>query len=164
MSDIPEGGACLSVFLILWNGSKNRVLMGKVNPEYLDWEHIGALNKTRLGRYRDKWMLPSSHLVLYESPKQAAERILKEQLGLEVVKLGDPIIFTEVYDIEPANLKNHWDFEFVFLAELERNAVSHPAWAELEFVDVSTMADDSFARNHQDILAQAGLRRNDEKP
>jgi hypothetical protein len=76
MSDIPEGGACLSTFLILWNSSKNMVLMGRVNPEYPAWEHIGALNKVRLERYSDKWMLPSSHLVLYESPRQAAERIL----------------------------------------------------------------------------------------
>jgi hypothetical protein len=52
------------------------VLMGRVNPEYPAWEHIGALNKVRLERYSDKWMLPSSHLVLYESPRQAAERIL----------------------------------------------------------------------------------------
>jgi hypothetical protein len=77
------------------------------------------------------------------------------------VRLGDPLIFTEVYDIERANLKNHWDFEFVFLAELNRDTPNHPAWTELKFMDVYTMPDEGFARNHQDILVQAGLRRGD---
>jgi len=157
MDHIPDGGMCLSVFLVLWRGTKSNVLMGRVNPEFSDWEHIGALDKSRLERLSARWMLPSSHFVLYESPEGGAKRVLKEQLGLEEVPLVGPHIYTEVYDIERANIKNHWDLEFVFLGELKGEPAPHPAWLELKFRDMKTMRDDEFARNHQDILRHLGI-------
>ncbi|MEM3670671.1 MAG: NUDIX hydrolase [Thermoprotei archaeon] len=158
MDRIPEGGMCLSVFLILYNRQMSNVLLGRVNPEYVDWEHIGALDQTRLSRFSPKWMLPSSHLILYESPTEAARRVLKEQLGLDGLKLDGPHVYTEVYDIERAGLRNHWDTEFIFRGELEKEPDPHPAWLELKFRDAKTMSEEEFARNHQDILRNVGVR------
>ncbi|MGI0079030.1 MAG: hypothetical protein ACRECH_05350, partial [Nitrososphaerales archaeon] len=56
MSSIPEGGMCLSVFLILWKNNPRHVLLGKVNEEY-DWIQIGALDKESAQRASRRWML-----------------------------------------------------------------------------------------------------------
>ncbi len=153
MDRIPEGGMCLSAFLILWKNNRRNILLGKVNPE-VDWVRIGALSKERAEKISGRWMLPSSHLLLYESPLGAAKRISKEQLTLdwEDVKTREFQDFSEAYS-DPT----HWDTEFVFKGELESLPQS-PAWRELRFVDVSTVPDKEFARSHQDIVAEAGLR------
>jgi ADP-ribose pyrophosphatase YjhB (NUDIX family) len=159
MDTIPEGGMCLSVFLLLSKGADGSVLLGKVNPEYEYWSHIGALDQSRLERFSKAWMIPSRHLILGESPEQAASTVLREQLGLDNVQLTDPKVITEVYDIERAGLKNHWDIEFLFFGKVTGDAKPHSAWSELRFVDVSSLPDSEFARGHQDILANAGLRK-----
>ncbi|MGI0085190.1 MAG: hypothetical protein ACREBQ_08920, partial [Nitrososphaerales archaeon] len=113
MSSIPEGGMCLSVFLILWKNNPRHVLLGKVNEEY-DWIQIGALDKESAQRASRRWMLPSSHLLVYEPPAIAAKRVLSEQLRMETLQLEGPTIFSEVYDAPIFDIKNHWDLEFVF--------------------------------------------------
>ncbi len=96
------------------------------------------------------WMLPASHFLIGEAPEAAAERILKEQLGLPTQSLIGPRVFSEVY-----GAKNHWDLEFVFLGERDQIA-QHPAWSELAFVDVNATPRDQIARYHEDILAHVG--------
>jgi ADP-ribose pyrophosphatase YjhB (NUDIX family) len=71
-------------------------------------------------------MLPSSHLILGEDPRQAASRILREQLGLTGQEIDGPMVFSEV-----SGPMNHWDIEFVFLGERD-NAPLHEAWNELK--------------------------------
>ena len=61
-------------------------------------------------------------------------------------------VFSEAYS-EPT----HWDMEFVFRGELDGLPRS-TAWKELRFIDVSKVPDREFARSHQDILAEVGLR------
>ncbi|MBX8641984.1 MAG: NUDIX hydrolase [Thermoplasmata archaeon] len=153
MDRIPEGGMCLSVFLVLWKGDERSVLMGRLNPEF-DWVRIGALSPEYAGKLARKWMLPSSHLLLYESPEDAAGRVLKEQLGLSWDDLNSHSlsVFSEVY-----GRNRHWDIEFVLKGEVSRQP-SNAAWTELKFLDVRGIPVADFARSHQDILAEAGLR------
>lgn len=150
--EIPEGGMCLSTFLVLnATGHEERVLMGRLDPAQ-PWDHIGALDRERAQANSNGWMLPSSHLLIGESPTAAAERILKEQLGLPSgsQSLSGPLVFSEVY-----GPKNHWDLEFVFLGARDQIA-QHPVWTELRFVDVNETPRDQFARYHEDILAHVG--------
>jgi len=148
--EIPEGGICLSAFLVIsQTGHPERVLMGHLNPNG-PWDHIGALDAERAEMNSKGWMLPSSHLMLGESPQGAAERILKEQLGLPSQALTGPHVFSEVY-----GAKNHWDLEFVFAGERDQIA-QHPAWTDLAFVDVNETSRDQIARYHEDILAHVG--------
>src|SRR5438094_506959 len=82
--EIPEGGFCLSAFLVIGRtGRPSQVLMGHLNPSG-PWDHVGALDQERAEVNSKGWMLPSSHLMVGESPVAAAERILKEQLGLPI--------------------------------------------------------------------------------
>src|SRR6266508_4519593 len=81
-TEIPEGGVCLSAFLIVAQaGQPSRILMGHMNPE-APWDHIGALDPKRVEVHSRGWMLPSSHLIFLESPEDAARRLAREQLDL----------------------------------------------------------------------------------
>jgi len=157
MSEIPAGGMCLSAFVVLRNAAGG-VLLGKPNPSFPDWDNIGALNPQRIARISTRWMLPSSHLMLYESPHDAGRRILREQLDLEETPLKMNV-FNEVYDIPNVGLKNHWDIEFVFTGEVAAATLKRipPQWTALEFVQPSALKAEDFARNHQDILSHLGI-------
>ena len=147
MGEIPEGGLCLSVFLVISRRrDPNYVLMGRLSSD-APWDHIGALDSERVERHRKGWMLPSSHLVLGEGPKEAAERVLKEQLGLTDQTVTGPLMFSEV-----SGSKNHWDLEFVYSGERDE-APSHEASSELKFVDMTKARKEEIARSHEDILA-----------
>ncbi len=155
MSEIPPGGFCISSFILLTN-SEGKVLMGKLNPDY-GWDHIGALDEWRKQRHSTGWMLPSCHLIMGESPRQAAERIVEEQLGLTGKDLSGPEVYSETYTAGPERQGEHWDLEFVFRGKHDAQ-VSHPAWKVLAYVDPDA-PEETFTRNHQDILRSSGLRK-----
>src|SRR6266508_3319837 len=80
-TEIPEGGVCLSAFLIVAQaGQPSRILMGHMNPE-APWDHIGALDPKRVEVHSRGWMLPSSHLIFLESPEDAARRIARDWMA-----------------------------------------------------------------------------------
>ena len=150
ISEIPEGGFCLSSFVILnKNGRPNDVLLGRLNPS-AEWERIGGLGRDRAEANSKGWMLPGCQLLYGESPQDAAKRILTEMIGMPDQRLEGPAVFSEVY-----GPKNHWDIEFIFTGERE-NVGPHPAWKELKFVDTTRLQQTDFARSHQDILANIG--------
>ena len=150
ISEIPEGGFCISSFVVLnKRGKQNEVLLGKLDTR-ADWERIGALDRDRAETNSKGWMLPGSHLLFGESPEDAAKRILTEMLGISGQELQGPAVFSEVY-----GPKNHWDIEFVFTGERE-GVGANPAWKELKFVDTTKLQLADFARNHQDVLAHIG--------
>jgi len=160
MTEFPEGGLCLSAFLILSErGHPDRVLMGHLNPAAA-WDHIGALDASRTQAHSRGWMLPSSHLMVKESPQEAAARIAQEQLGLTDLKVADPKVVSEVYSPRRfADVPDHWDLEFLFRGELPQGMVPrHAAWTELRFVDLATTPKSAIARSHEEVLESAGLR------
>jgi len=150
LSEIPEGGICLSAFIVLSKtNNPNMVLMGRMN-ENAPWDHIGALDKERVQQHSKGWMLPSSHLILGEDPKDAATRILKEQLGLTEQTIEGPKIISEVY-----GPKKHWDLEFIYTGVRETSP-THDAWNELRFVDLRQTKREEIARFHGDVLDHVG--------
>ncbi|MDV3294052.1 MAG: NUDIX hydrolase [Nitrososphaerales archaeon] len=150
IEQIPDGGFCLSSFVILTRtGKPNEVLLGKLDVNG-PWDRVGALDKERAERNSKGWMLPASQLIYGESPQEAAKRILSEQLGLHDQKLDGPLVFSEVY-----GPKNHWDLEFLFTGE-RAEVGPHAAWRELGFVDMRKLRKEDFARSHEDILAHLG--------
>jgi ADP-ribose pyrophosphatase YjhB (NUDIX family) len=157
ISEVPQGGMCLSSFLVLTR-NEGEVLMGKVNPE-ADWAYVGALDSKRLNWFKDGWMLPSSHLILYESPQDAAKRIAREQLGLEKIELNEPKVVSEVYD-NPRfpDRKNHWDIEFIFTGRIDYEPKNYPSvWTELKLVDLKKVQRSSIVRAHDDIIQYSGV-------
>ncbi len=163
MPEVPEGGLCLSAFLLLTEpGHAERVLMGHLDPA-APWDHIGALDASRTQVHRGGWMLPSSHLLLNESPEAAARRIAAEQLERHDLSFSDAHVVSEVYTPRrfPATVR-HWDLEFLFRGEWPGGAAPKAAaWTELRFIDPATTARAEIARSHEDILASAGWKLRD---
>ncbi len=150
MNAIPQGGMCISAFLVISKkGEPGSVLMGRINKN-AEWDHIGALDKKRLERFASGWMLPSSHLMLFETPEGAARRILREQLGVRNHPLQGPMTFADT-----SGTANHWDLGFIFTGERE-SAPFNAAWDELSFVDVAKLRRDEMVRSQLDVLAYAG--------
>ncbi|MDG6953802.1 MAG: NUDIX hydrolase [Nitrososphaerota archaeon] len=155
-TEVPEGGFCLSAFLAITD-VEGRVLMGHLNPD-ADWVRIGALDASRAKTHSKGWMLPSSHLLLYESPQEAARRVLKEQLGMGL-ELSGPTTVTEVWSPDRSPGRRHWDFEFIFKGEAPKGSVrSHDAWRELKFIDTRKTPRAEIARSHDDVLVNAGFK------
>jgi len=160
MSEVPEGGLCLSTFVVITDvRNENSALMGHLNPN-APWDHIGALDASRVEVHSKGWMLPSSHLVVYESPQDAAKRILREQLEITTLKLNGPRVVSETYTPKRfPNLPRHWDIEFIFMGKMSKNDIPKKtnAWTELDFVDLNVANKKEIARSHEDILESAGL-------
>jgi ADP-ribose pyrophosphatase YjhB (NUDIX family) len=150
MNTVPQGGMCISAFLVISRkGEPGSVLVGRINKN-AEWDHIGALNGKRLERFASGWMLPSSHLILFETPEGAARRILREQLGVRNQALEGPMTFADT-----SGTANHWDLGFIFTGERE-SAPSNAAWDELKFVEASKLRRDEMVRSQLDVLAYAG--------
>ena len=160
ITEIPEDGVCLSAFLIVTEAHDARkVLMGHMNPK-APWDHIGALDPSRVEAHSHGWMLPSSHLIFRESPDDAARRIAREQLELPDLALSGPNVVSEVYTPRRfPGTAHHWDIEFLFRGQLAAAGAPHPtAWKELAFVDLRRTSKSEIARSHEDVIESAGLR------
>ncbi len=157
--EVPDGGMCLSAFVVLTEaGHPNRVLLGHLNPE-ARWDHIGALDPERAEVHSKGWMIPSSHLLLKESPHEAARRILKEQLELEGVQLSEPKVVSETYTPKRfPDLPSHWDIGFIFRGEFRGKPPSASAWRQLSFVDLGRTKKSEMARSHEDVLEAGGFK------
>ena len=150
MSTLPQGGMCISAFLVISKkGEPADVLMGRINKNS-EWDHIGAIPRKKLEGFASGWMLPSSHLMLFETPEGAARRILREQLGIRNQALGGPLTFSDT-----SGTSNHWDLGFIFTGEKE-TAPSNAAWDELKFVDMAKLKRDEIVRSQLDVLTYAG--------
>jgi ADP-ribose pyrophosphatase YjhB (NUDIX family) len=159
-SEVPDNGMCLSVFLVLESPARpGAVLVGKVDPKAPWWE-IGAVDPERLAAIGERWMLPSRQLLLFESPQEAAQRILKEQLGSGPIELEGPFVFSDPSE-RPGRPGSdpHWDMHFVYRGRWPSpKAPQFSAWSDLEFREVATTRRADFARNQGDVLELIGLR------
>src|SRR5579872_5626612 len=114
LKEIPPGGICLSSFLIVRDDG--RVLMGMIDAG-APWDHLGALDSKRIEMHSKGWMLPSSHLIVHESPQRAAKRIAVEQLELPDLVITEPRVVSEVYPPRYfPDQSEHWDLEFISFA------------------------------------------------
>ncbi len=153
MSRVPEDGFCIAAFLVIFDRlDSKKVLMGKLNPK-AEWDHIGALDAERVQRHKDGWMLPTSHLLLFESPHDASRRILKEQLGIDL-ELSEPIVFSYVRALKRIPDAKHWDLNFVFRGKASEDQIpaSPKAWREIGFVEVNRVAPGSITQLHLDVI------------
>jgi len=155
---VPRAGLCLSVFLLVGDPKNpNLVVLGRPAAS-APWEEIGSLDPAHRESLQDRWLLPASHFVEFESPRTAAERVAREQLGLEQVELRGPEVFSESYPYrsDPEN-GIHWDLDFLFRADWPRGReLQSPAFKELRLIDTRLLAGPQIGRGHGDILMLAG--------
>lgn len=133
--------------------------MGKIDPE-APWDHLGALDSARIQIHSKGWMLPSSHLIVHESPQSAAARIAREQLELNGLVISEPKVISEVYPPKYfPDLNEHWDLEFISFSSCDAKTMPSRsrAFKELRFLDPKTLKRSDISRSHEDILASAGI-------
>jgi len=155
--EIPIGGLCLSSFLIVNESiARETVVMGKLNPS-APWDHLGALDPKRIEMHSKGWMLPSSHLIVHESPQDAARRIAQEQLDLKDPEISGPKVISEVYSPKQfPDLEKHWDIEFIFTTVNSKIPARTLALRELKYINPAETRKSEIARSHEDILASLG--------
>jgi ADP-ribose pyrophosphatase YjhB (NUDIX family) len=160
---VPTDGLCLSTFLVIRPpGHPERALLGHINSEG-PWGHIGAIDPSRAKQWMKGWMLPSSQLIYYETPESSARRIAREQLGIE---LGDLPTARLMSDSEqrPSAAKGdlHWDIGFVYVTDAGSPAPpKHPAWTDLQYVEIAKTRSTDYVRSQQDVLKLVGLSPSD---
>jgi len=155
---VPRGGLCVSVFVLVGDPKNpNLVVLGRPLAS-APWSEIGSLEPPSLAALQEHWVLPASHLVEFENPRAAADRVVREQLGLESLELRGPEVFSESYP-RPTHPEdgNHWDLDFLFRADWPHGRELHsPAFKELRLIDTRTIGASSLGRGHGDILIHAG--------
>ncbi|MCI4325386.1 MAG: hypothetical protein L3K00_05865 [Thermoplasmata archaeon] len=154
---IPADGGCLSVFLLVQDPTDpGRIALGTPDPS-APWSRIGALDEARLSRIGDRLMLPSCHLVEYESPDAAARRVEDEQLGRTDLVLSGPQVVSDAYG-RPDATGQHWDLHFLYRTTWPRGVpLAAPAWKRLTFEDPRSLPRERYARAHDDIVRFAGF-------
>ena len=154
----PSDGMCLNVFLVLRApDDPGRVLLGRVAPSPR-WEEVGALDPARIASASGRWMIPASQLLLLEGPQEAARRVGKELLGMEVRSLPSPQVFSETSSRPGSTASDpHWDLHFIFVLAGPAAAPRSDLWQHLDYVRVSATPPADFARNHGDVLELIGL-------
>ncbi|MGI0054888.1 MAG: NUDIX domain-containing protein [Thermoplasmata archaeon] len=151
--------ACLSVFLLLTPAEHpTHVLAGKIDPR-ADWEEIGALSAPMVEANRERWILPSSHLIIGEGPTAAAARILAEQLGGFPADLAPPLVIHDTYPQRGVpEAPPHWDIGFVFRGRVDPARLpATTAFRELRFLDLPAVERAQFGRMHDEVLEEAGF-------
>ena len=120
---------------------------------------MATLEESHLRSIGRRWILPASHLREFESPTEAAARILEQQLGVAELALQGPQVFSEAYPsaIDPGS-GTHWDLQFIFRGEWPPDRpLQSDAWRELAFHDPRDLTRADIARGHADILALVGM-------
>jgi len=157
---LPPDGLCLSSFVLLSpRGRSAEVLVGRLDPA-APWDQIGAMDPRRVQLNAEGWMIPSCHLLWFESPLDAARRVVREQLGPLEIDLTGPEVFSERYrPRRHPERGEHWDLEFLYRGTAPPAwTPAHPAWKELRWANPSKTPRSEFTRSHDEVLELAGFR------
>lgn len=152
-----ETSLCLSAFVVARRGDS--ILLGR--PHQHDaWPEKGGYPKWQALELEKEgvWLLPATHLMMEESPDQAAKRIVHEWARLR----GTPKFVMAQSHLRPLRLWNpklkgsHWDICFVYELHPKGPIRLRPWWSEIRFVPLSEIQTIKFGRGHRDILEEAG--------
>jgi len=103
-------------------------------------------------------MLPSSHLIVHESPQDAAARIALEQLELNDLVISEPKVVSEVYPPKYfPDFDEHWDLEFISFSSCDAERIPSRSRAFKELKLFETPKRSEIVRSHEDVLSSAGI-------
>ena len=161
--NVPPGGTCLSTFVVVSNG--RRILVGKMGrPEIWIERFLVGPKYAPIYANSGRYVLPARHLHWYESPLEAANSVLREQIGLGVPKGKVALLDVQSHvsgDDADEKEPPHRDICFLYRAEVtERQAAQQHrprSFSELEFKPLRSLKQDDFTRGHGDVLQMAGL-------
>jgi len=111
-----------------------------------------------------KYILPARHLHWYESPLEAAESAVRDQVGLDVPRGKLSLLQVQSHvsgDVSDDKEPPHWDLCFLYRVNVSNESAAklrRPEWfSVLEFKPLSGLGVDDFTRGHGDVLRAAGM-------
>jgi len=111
-----------------------------------------------------KYLIPARHLAWYESPLEAAESVIKDQVRLKIPSSKISLIGVQSHvsgDVENKDQPPHWDICFVFIVKLpasQAKALRAVEWFEdFGFKPTSALLPEHFTRGHGDVLEKAKI-------
>lgn len=155
---VPDSGVCLSAFVICRRGES--ILLGR--PHAHDaWPTQAGFPKRHAAELEKEgtWILPATHLKMWESPHRGAMRIAREWAGLK----RTPHFLMVQSHLRPASrLKKgsggkHWDICFVYVMRTKDLPSPKPWWSQMRFVKPKDISRIKLGRGHKDILREAGF-------
>src|SRR3972149_8451656 len=155
-SSPPEGGFCLSSFVLVMR--RRSILLEKA-AESDEWEHLTGMDEERVRMLakEGKWLIPSSHLIFGEHPKDAAKRVFEEQLCVKRYSLKFLAVLSGIGETRRYAGRPHLDICFVYSGKL-RGTLKRPDWlSELTYVDARRLRPSYFGRDHEGVLEQLGM-------
>lgn len=157
--DVPPGSVCLSSFVAVADG-RGGILAGRMDR--LDiWLERFFVSPTNGPNFlaSGKYLLPASHLLWYESPLDASERILEEIALIDDVPKERLKLVDVQSHLRPA-AKNpavpHWDICIVYKVDSYHGSLRQPEWFK-DFGFKSNLKANDFTRGHGDVLEEAGI-------
>jgi len=157
---VPKAGLCLSSFVVVRRG--DAVLLGRPKTDRA-WPERGGfpLDRAKDLEADGSWLLPATHLLMEESPHDAAKRIARDWAGLR----GTPRFVAVQSHLRPGRRwdskheGNHWDVCFVYELKVRRGPTPMPWWSEMRFIPARTLPTMKVGRGHLDVLEEAGYFR-----
>ncbi|MGH2689910.1 MAG: NUDIX domain-containing protein, partial [Actinomycetota bacterium] len=141
---------CLSAYIISEDGEGLLVGRRAADPRWEGLDHPHPVDP-KVGA--NLWVLPATHLLVGETPEQAARRIAKDQLAAPWLQLADGGTFAHLRP--SAEGDPHWELAFVFETDLTVSKV--PPWfTDLRGVQRRYLRYEVFAPGHGDIIADMG--------
>jgi len=150
----PEGGFCVSVFLVCRKGSK--ILLCKMTRPK-DWYEEDGLPEDKAAEMiqSGKWVLPAAHLLYGEDPETAATRVMKTHLGVSRCRLRYRGLYSFTTSYETGGV--HWDLCIVYEAIIQQKTKVAQWYSRVEYLDVGKLKPADLTRGHGDVLAAAGI-------
>jgi ADP-ribose pyrophosphatase YjhB (NUDIX family) len=155
LNHVPEAGVCISAFIIARRGPS--ILLGRPNAIEA-WAEKGGFPTWRARNFQNEqaWFLPATHLLMEESPDQAAKRIAHAWTGLK----GKPHFLMFQSHTRPSaesKTAKHWDLCFVYELNVRTLPKLKPWWSEMRFAKPSEIRRMNLGRGHKDILKEAKI-------
>jgi len=157
--NVNPGGTCLSSFVVVSSG--NNILVGKPSKPDV-WAERFFVDEAYAPKIVEsgKYVLPASHLAWFESPEEAAFRVLREMVNIDIPKNRVRLVDVQSHVGDGAADDNaHWDICFVYQAELPKGyekKLKSPEWfTEFGLKPKSRLKPDDFARGHGHVLETA---------
>ncbi|MBX8644026.1 MAG: hypothetical protein KIY12_04800 [Thermoplasmata archaeon] len=157
--NVNPGGTCLSSFVVVSSG--NNILVGKPSkPEV--WSERFFVDEAYAPKIVEsgKYVLPASHLAWFESPEDAAFRVLREMVNIDIPRSRVRLVDVQSHAGDGAvDDSSHWDICFVYQAELPKGyekRLKPPEWfSEFGLRPKNRLKQDDFARGHGHVLEAA---------
>ena len=156
---VPEGGFCVSAFLIV-RDRRGAILLGRPRLHEA-WPDRGCVPFWRLREFiRERvWVLPASHFLMDEAPEAAAKRVARDWAGLPS---SSPKLVTVTSELFPTggtlragrsrHPVNHWALCFIFDVSTGARHRTPPSWEELRFFSGEELRTLRIGRGHEDLI------------